>query len=344
MPTVGSSQFAKAALELAKLKSGSGLSDADVIADYHSKLNLSKTLDEEIEKKEGKIVELELKYKEDEQKDTSTLNSINQAIATQQDTFQKQKKELKSQLDEYLAQHQLSWKKVNTVLAILNTELGKTGLSKEEIDELSQQVVAAGSLYAAIKQLEHRRDELQSEVDHLASERDSLESSVNKLGNVNQKICNSILEKGLERDDLDALIKSKKSELVELNKTISDNINEIRTAYLILSFLIAPEGMKNYHIDTLTRWLIAIRQQRLGIGLNQVKDSDGKVICECSLPTLYSNLSGQSDADINAAREELALCLMPLVKDKFMPRIEYDAAQFNKAMSEINKKLLELKL
>jgi len=343
-PTVSTSHFVKASLELAQLESDSGLSYADVITDYDSKLNLSKTLDAEIEKKEGKIGELKLKYKEDEQQATGTLNSITKAITTAQDAFHKQKNELKSQLDEYLTQHQLSWKNVNTILAMLNTELGKAGFSQQEMDEISHQIVTAGSLSAAIKQLEHQRDELQSRVNHLTEEKDGLESSVNKLGNVNQKICNSIFEKGSERDELDALIKSKKSELVELSNVISDNITEIRTAYLILSFLITPEGIKNYDIDTLTKWLIAIRQKRLGIGPNQVKDSNGKVICECSLPVIYSNLGGQSDADINSVREKLALCLMPLVKDKFVSKFEYDAAQFNKAMSELNKKLLDMEL
>ena len=344
MPNVSNSQFVKASLELAQLEASSGLSYADVIADYHSKSNLLKTLDSEIEKKEAKIGELELKYKEDKQQATDMLNSINKAIATAQDAFHKQTKELKTQLDEYLTKHQLSWKKVNIVLAILNTELDKAGLSKEEMDELSKQIAACGSLYTTIKQLKHQRDELQSEVKHLASDKDGLECSVKQLGNVNQKICNSIFEKGLERDELDALIRSKYSELTEINTMLSNNINDIQTALLIINFLIAPHAITDYDIDTLVSWMIAIRQKRLGIAPKQVKDPNGKVICECSLPVIYSNLGNQSDADINAVREKLALCLMPLVQDKYVPKVIYEAAQINQIISGINKMVLDLEL
>ena len=142
-PTVSTGQFVKATLELAQLESDSGLSYADIIASYNSKLNLSKTLDAEIEQKEDKISELKLMYKEEKKQGTDSLNSINKAVATAQDAFQKQKKEIKSQLGEYMVQNKLSWEKVNTVVAILQSKLGKADLSDDDTGEISKDIAKA---------------------------------------------------------------------------------------------------------------------------------------------------------------------------------------------------------
>ncbi|MFC1995818.1 hypothetical protein ACFLVM_02975 [Chloroflexota bacterium] len=71
---------------------------------------------------------------------TAELNTITKAAVTARDNFTKQKESLESQMEEHIKQHNLSWEKVNTVVAMLNTELGQIGLGQKEISEISKQI------------------------------------------------------------------------------------------------------------------------------------------------------------------------------------------------------------
>ncbi|MFC1991693.1 hypothetical protein ACFLVC_03100 [Chloroflexota bacterium] len=161
------------------------MSYQSVIEGYDYKLELGKKLSIE---NQGKV----------KQKEQSTveINTINKAVATAQDTFEKQKEDLKYQIEKHITQHKLSWEKVNTVAAILNTELGQMGLGQKEISEISKQISKTGSLTVTNKQLEEGRDKLKAEADNLKKEKVHFEGSVKSLSNINQNICNSILVKG----------------------------------------------------------------------------------------------------------------------------------------------------
>ncbi|MFC1958992.1 hypothetical protein ACFLV6_03695, partial [Chloroflexota bacterium] len=176
---------------LAEVKAVNDLNYQSVVENYDYKLELGKKLG----------IEIQDKKKQKEQSATE-LNTITKAVATAQDNFEKQKGDLKSQLDEYITQNQLSWEKVNTVAAILNTELGQIGLGRKEINEISKQIAETGSLTVTIKQLDEKKNKLESEVDNLKKEKVHFEGSVKSLGDINQNICNSIWVKGHQRDEL----------------------------------------------------------------------------------------------------------------------------------------------
>ena len=61
---------------------------------------------------------------------------------------------MKSQLDEYLTQNRLSWKKVNTFVALFNSELNRASLTQKDVDNLAEQIRNTGSLVIYIRQLE----------------------------------------------------------------------------------------------------------------------------------------------------------------------------------------------
>ena len=84
-------------------------------------------------------------------------------------------------MEEHIKQHNLSWEKVNTVAAILNTELGQIGLDQKGISEISKQIAKTGSLTVTIKQLDDRKNELQSEIDNLKKEEVHFKGSVKTL-------------------------------------------------------------------------------------------------------------------------------------------------------------------
>ncbi|GAF70253.1 unnamed protein product, partial [marine sediment metagenome] len=343
-PIASNSQFVQAALELAKLTSDTGFSYESLLDDYHGKLKTSEALNTEIEKNDKELEAIKLKHKEEKEQAAKELDSITKAIATAQDTFSKQKKELKAQLDEYLAQNQVSWRKVKTATALLESGLSEVGLTKEGIKELSSQIAVVGSLAVAIKQLEQKRDEVKAEVDQLVQEKSHYAHSVDQLKALNGKVFDSLAAKGQEDLRLDAEIQSKTKELDGLNQTTAQMASMVRDMYiaqLILAFLAAPNALSDSGLNDLVSLMVALRQIRLGVGAKQVKDASGEVICECQIPEIYHKVELDS-VDINLAREQLALCLVPLVKDKFVSKFEYEMAERRHA-TEVIEAILQAK-
>lgn len=318
--TVTNNQFVQSALELAEVTAANGLNYQSLLKDYNEKLELSKKLDIEIQHEKKEIIE----HKKRREQSTAELNTINKAAVTALDNFEKQKGNLKLQLDEYIMQNQLSWEKVSTVAAILNTELGQIGLGQGEIGEISKQIAEAGSLVVTIRQLEEKRDKLQLEIANLEKEKVRFEGSIKILSNVNQKICNSIYEKGHQNDALDINIQAKEMKLKELNQSAWQMRTTLYEGNLIAAFLASPKGLDDYDLDRLVGLLVALRQKRLGLEPKQVKDTKGNVICQCPLPAIVD--LDNKDIDMDTIRGELALQLMPLVKGKFVSALEHTTA------------------
>jgi len=322
-PMVSNSEFVTAALELAKVTSESGLSYKALIQDYGEKTQLSKALDSDIKQKKEKEAKLEQEYKEKKEQATAELDSITKAMATAQENFAKQKVQLKAQLEQYLFQNQLDWHKANTAVALMNGGLTGKGLNKAEVDDLSKQIATAGSLIAAIKQLENKGNELQSKVDQLVQEKEALESSVQKLGNVNQKLCNSIFEKGAESDKLDAEIETRTRLVSELRQTMLLMADDLYVTHLIITFLFNPNRLSSHDLDHLVALMVGLRQKRLGIDPKRVEDTDGSILCQCQVPKIRSSVDADN-VDIDQVGEQLAFYIMPLVKDKFISRWDYE--------------------
>lgn len=334
-PTASNAQFVKAALELAELESMNGSSYESLLDDYQEKAKTLQKLDAGIEKRSAELDQVSLNLKQEKEQATKELDSITKAIATAQDTFSQQKKGLKAQLDEHLAQNKLAWQKVKTVAALLNSGLGDAGLTKEEIKELSSQIAVAGSLAVAIKQLEQKRDEVKAKVDQLVQEKSHYAHSVDQLKALNGKVFDSLAAKGQEDLRLDAEIQSKTKKLDSLNQTMAETtaqmasmVRDMYMAQLILAFLAAPNALSDSRLNDLVSLMVAVRQQRLGFGAKQVKDASGEVICECPIPKIDQHVVLDS-ADIDQARQQLALYLAPLVRDKFVTRIEYEMARID---------------
>ena len=311
--TVANNQFVQSALELAEVTAVNGMSYQSVVEDYDCKLESSKKL----------IIENQHQEKQKAQS-TAELNTITKAAATAQDNFKKQKESLESQTEEHIKQHNLSWEKVNTVSAILNTELGQIGLDQKGISEISKQIAETGSLTVTNKQLDEKKNKLQLVIDNLEKEKVHFEGSVKALSNINQKLCNSIYEKGHQRDELDIIIPTKEAELKNLNQSMLQGVTTLFEANLIVAFLVAPNGLDNDNLDKLVGLMVALRQKRLGIVLEQGRDAAGNLTCQCTIPVI-GNLDDK-DIDMDTIRERLALDLMPLVKDKFIPLLEHDMA------------------
>jgi transposase len=324
--SVTNQQFVQSALELAELISGNGKSPSDVITEYTAKLDACLKLDKDIA------------HRKDEKKQaTATLDSINKAIDTAQDLFQKQKQQLKSQLDEYMVQNKLSWKKVNTALVVLNVGLLDSGLGQEDIKKVSSDIVQAGSLTAYIKQHESEKAELETKVNQLSAKHQELEASNTALCMTKSYLTEFIQVKNQEADVIFHELQMKTTKLAEVEHFISGYADIVGLTNQILGFLISAEEPTDDDIEQLTRMFIFIRQARLGMTPDKYKYIDGGFIYEFPIPPSFF-MPGKFPVDIDTARKHLATILVPLVQNKFMPKWEWDSKQ----LQELWKKVVDM--
>ena len=322
-PTVSTDRFVAASLELSQLASESGLSYGDVLNDYNAKLSRSTELSKEIGREEQQLTEAKVSHREEKEQSNRQLDAVTKAIATAQDMFRKQKQDLKARMDEYLAQYKLSWKKINTVIALLDMELGRVGMAKADIKQLSGRIYNAGSLVNVSNQLKKEKGGLQSEVGRLAQEKQALATSINAMKNTDESLRTSIPRNKQELDRLNTELNSKRLELEELQRTASQLTQNLYVSRLIIDFLFAPKSISDYDLDRLVSLMIGLRQKRLGIGPKRLNDPNGKVVCECQVPRIYGDIR-IDESDIDEVRGKFAHLLTPLVKDKFISKFDYE--------------------
>ena len=156
---------------------------------------------------------------------------------------------------------------------------------------------------------------------HLEKDEVNFKTSVISLSNMEQNLWNAISEKGHQDDELDIIIQEKESKLEELNQSTLQSVTTLFEANLIAVFLVSPKGLDDDNLDKLVGLMVALRQKRLGVGPKRVRDTEGNVICQCLVPVI-ANLDN-SGINMDNVRERLALHLMPLVKDKFVPILQH---------------------
>lgn len=332
--TVSSRQFIKSALELAEATAERNLTYESSLRDCHDRLEELQALEAKIKRKREELDHLKTEYDEAKQRASDELNSITNAIATAQDAFAEQKRQLKTQLNEYLAQHKLSWKKVTTVIALASNRLSESSLTQGDIDDLGNDIVAAGSLALAIKQLQGEKERIQAEVDRLAKDKELYNNTINKLEQWNQESWATLLNKKQEEENYNGEIKGKKTELAELEEKVSQIELDIYITGLILNFLRAPDKLSDYDLDRFVNLMIAVRRVRLGMKPKCIQDVAGNTICECEIPRIYTYFS-DNEVNTDFARELFAADLVPLVRDKFVYKLEQDVTQLEKSVAEL---------
>jgi hypothetical protein len=323
-PGVSNEDFIQAALELAEATVKSGKGYTAIVQDCVEKQAVSIKLDSEIEKKKKEDALLDQEHESKVRKYTSELKTIKDAAETAQAAFENQQQNLKQQTEELIHEKNLTFGEVNTVSAILNTELGKIGLSKKGIQQVAKNIAKAGSLNIYNSNLEAKKQKLEAEVQDLADEKTAL---VNSSKNLQMKIRRDqmvIVGQESRRNQLDAEIKAKEPELEELKSSIKEDAATIYQAYLIIGFLTSKKSLREQCLDDLVKLLIALRQKTMGIGPKKVIGANGEVICECTVPVIDS--INTLNVDLNTIRGMLALNLVPFLKDKYITILEHEIA------------------
>ena len=321
-PSVSTDQFVRASLRLSQAVSETGLSYDDVLDDYAAKLGKSEELSREIERQEQQLSEVKASYREQKERSTRELEAVNGAMAAAQDAYDRQRQDLKARMDEYLAQHRVSWRKVDMALALLDKGLGKARMTKADIEYLSKRIYSAGSLSNVISDMEREKKKLQSEVRRLAQDRQGIAATVEDLKSADDSLRTSLSRTKRQLDELNAGLNSKRPELERLSRTTSELTHNLYTSQLFINFLFDPNNIRDHDMDRFVSLMIGLRQKRLGIEPKQVTDQNGKVVCECQVPRMYGTIT-MCESDIDKARENLAYLLAPLVKDKFISKFDY---------------------
>jgi len=324
---ISSKQFVAAALQLARGEIETGHDPGSLVTEFKSKSEALNKLKAEV----AQTTELK-------EKATTEIAAITQAMMAAQKQHDAQKAESKEKLDQYLAESELNWNMVTTVKAILHGELTKEGLGEEEIRIISKQIAEIGSLAFSIKAKKKENKALEEHIVVLKEDTHNMEMADIGLHKHNDQLASHVYSVMEGKKVLNAQMKEIKWQLKGLKTAKAGHALDIYSAWLMLAFLNDPSKIDNDDFDWLVEMLVGVRLARLGKGPKQAVDAEGKVICQCHVPVPYTPLKDYGVA-MDKARERLAEYLVPLVKDKFVPKVEYEANKMMQEIIEMNKQL-----
>lgn len=328
-----SKQFIESALDLSKASSASGLSYRELVSEYTTKVQNLEKMNREIEHKRGNLEEAEQENVKQKELAIKELNTIQRTIASVQESYHRQKKELETQFDDYLEQNKINWDNAKLITSAIDSGLDINDLKDEDIAEIRKSIIKTGSIYKLLEKLDKRKNIMESAIKDLQTKIVAVNNTLSKARLSNQDSINSVADMRLEKDSLNNQLQVKTRELSRLDSEISEKSEDLYMSQLIIDFLLSPKDFSNRDLDRLTGLLIALRQRRLGITPGKVTDKNGNVICECIVPKLYDYFN-IDEVNTDHAREVFAYYLTPLVRDKFVTRFEFDLAMTKKELSQ----------
>lgn len=328
-----SKQFIESALDLSKASSASGLSYRELVSEYTTKVQNLEKMNREIEHKRGNLEEAEQENVKQKELAIKELNTIQRTIASVQESYHRQKKELETQFDDYLEQNKINWDNAKLITSAIDSGLDINDLKDEDIAEIRKSIIKTGSIYKLLEKLDKRKNIMESAIKDLQTKIVAVNNTLSKARLSNQDSINSVADMRLEKDSLNNQLQVKTRELSRLDSEISEKSEDLYMSQLIIDFLLSPKDFSNRDLDRLTGLLITLRQRRLGITPDKVTDKNGNVICECIVPKLYDYFN-IDEVNTDHAREVFAYYLTPLVRDKFVTRFEFDLAMTKKELSQ----------
>jgi predicted nucleic acid-binding Zn-ribbon protein len=321
-------RFIDSALELARLTSQIGTGYESIIDDYRRRSEEIKSIYAEIAKNKKSIKKLKLDLEKQKTLTTRGIQSLEKELASARESHSKSMRETQADLDNYLAENKLSWEKVNTVIAIVDKELSKTGLTQNQVREISNKITAIGYLSSAIAEQEAQHEKLNFEITNLSEKK---EQSSNALREINKEYTKIQDNLNVKRDEMERVNKNlnwANAQLAQIIEEVPQITHSMALAAILLRFLTDPQQLSAYDLDRFVKLMMSIRLARLGRGPNQVKDAKGKVICECEVPVIYFDFDKDKyKADPDSARQFLADLILPLVKDRFVPKSVYETLE-----------------
>jgi DNA-binding XRE family transcriptional regulator len=325
---VSNRQFAKTALELARLMSKTGMSYESLVADYAKQSELLKSTQVKIANYKRRIKELRRNLTKQQKHNAKSIQLLEKELAVATENHNKSKERMKADLDKHLAENKLSWEKVDLVIALLNKKLSEAGLTETQVKEVSEEIAASGYLSVTISKQEAQSTKLNSELVDLSGKTEQSKKALQDINEEYTKIKQDLNYRRQETEMMKNDINLANAELSKAMEFIPQINDSFTVAKLVFQFIADPKRLSSYDLDRFVKLMISIRQARLGRGPKQVKDANGKIICKCEVPVIYFDLNRDKyKADLDSARQFLADLILPLVEDRFVPKSIYETLE-----------------
>lgn len=325
---VPNKQFVEAALELARLTSKTGKSHESLIVDYTKKSEELKATQVKIVNCKKKVDELSRDLTKQRRHNIQCIQSLEKELAVATENHNKSKERMQEDLNKHLTENKMSWEKVDTVIAILDKKLSEAGLTQAQVKELSKKIAATGYLSVTISQEEVQIKKLSSESENLSNKIDLTKKTLQEINEEYARVKHALNSRRQELEKVNNDYNWANAELSKITEIVPQITRSMTLAKLLLGFLTDPQKLSSYDLDRFVKLMMSIRQVRLGHGPNQVKDANGKIICECEVPVIYFDFDQDKyKADPDSARQFLADLIIPLVKDRFVPKSVYETLE-----------------
>jgi len=325
---VTNGQFINAALELARLMSKTGMSYESVVGEFTKKSEELQSTKAEIDRCKEQVDELRHSLTEKRKHNIRRVRALDKELAMAVKNHDKSKEIMRMDLEKHMAENKMSWEKVDLAVSIFDKKLSEVGLTQTQIEEISKALTASGQLSVTISEQEAQSKMLSSELEDLSQK---VDRSRKALQEINEQYAETKHAANSGRQQLEKVKNDYNWANAELEKAmkIVPQINASFTvAKLVFGFISDPKQLSAYDLDRFVMLMIAIRRKRLGRDPNKVKDANGKIICQCEVPVIWFDLNRDKyPEDLDGARQFLADLIFPLVKDRFVPKSEYETLQ-----------------
>lgn len=298
-------QFVEIVSELVRLSSDTGLGYTELVEDHERKVDQSRHLQEDIEKYQVRLNEARLRYETEISEAQKRLDSIEESIAVSEKTHAARKSQLASELNECMAQHRVSWEKVNLACSLFGDRLSDVGLTETAIDQLSKEIVAAGSIVNMEKSRQSSVNQLQKRARTLAAD---LEEKMERDRNFDIEI----QRKMRDSQKMNTELGEKRSELSGIKELIQGLKDDIAVVKAVIRFLAAPDMLADSDFSGLLGVFLDARRDRM------VMSARLHDVMECpENPVILGRFESalmMYDQKLNGFRGRLAFYLLPLLE------------------------------
>jgi hypothetical protein len=318
-----SKSFVDSALELKRLTSQTGLTYESLVRSFNLKLEELGNIERHIEAKHEELQILQNKYDGEQKRSEEILASVTAAIASAREDFHKQQRSLRLELNEYLVNSKLSWRRIRLIEAVIDTGLKGSGLTSKQREKIRSEIISAGSINSEIDELETKRNKLKSKVKQLSTSLKTSTREVNKLRETMKDLTESMNKVINTKRDIDHELALANTKLGDLNRKIDEKVENFYMTHIMLDFLFNPNSITNDDFEVLTNVMNIIRNNRLGMQPRQAVNRSLTLIYKGRLPKAYRDFN-KHRINIDLAREAFAFLLTPLLKDKLVSKYQYD--------------------
>jgi len=145
---------------IVEVSAETGKNCKEILDDYEEKLGFWEFVNEEMGSKKAELEELKDECTKESERINKQIATLKQELSQTEEMCSRKKNEAEAHLEDYLTRNNLSWKKVETVIAAMDGMLRQAELPPDKLNFFYEELREAGSLMKTVCRLE-------GEVEHL---------------------------------------------------------------------------------------------------------------------------------------------------------------------------------